>query len=89
MTNLPLEAPPRSLKIIIDGNIENRNCYSIRLDYDHDNEEKKELEEEEEKYGGRGLEEEVEDDEKDEKVYKILTKRGRFISLVPIKFYFY
>ena len=34
----------------IEGNIENRNCYCIRIDYDDDNEE----EEEEEKGGGGG-----------------------------------
>ena len=44
---------PKQLKIRstlrerIEGNIENRNCYCIRIDYDDDNEEEKEEEEEE------------------------------------------
>ena len=28
-----------TLRVTIEGNIENRNCYCIRIDYDDDNEE--------------------------------------------------
>ena len=49
-----------TLKVRIEGNIENGNCYCIRIDYDDNNEEVEEKEEEEE-------EEEEKDEEKLEK----------------------
>ena len=37
-----------TLRVRIEGNIENGNCYCIRIDYDDNNEEVEEKEEEEE-----------------------------------------
>ena len=50
-----------TLRIRKEGNIESRNCYCIRIDYDDDNEEVENVEEEEE-------EEEEEGEEEEEKV---------------------
>ena len=42
-----------TLRVRIEGNIENGNCYCIWIDYDDNNEEVEEEEEEEEEGGGR------------------------------------
>ena len=40
-----------TVRVRIEGNIKNRNCYCIQIDYDDDNEKVEEEEEEEKKDG--------------------------------------
>ena len=41
-----------TLRVRIEGNIENRNCYGIRIDYDKEVDKEEEKEKEEEKVKG-------------------------------------
>ena len=62
-----------TLRVRIEGNIENGNCYCIQIDYDDNNEEVEEKEEEEEEEEKGGEEEEEEKDEEWRKRrYKVL-----------------
>ena len=55
----------------------NRNCYSIREDYDHDNEEEQEVEEEDKEEEEK--EEEVEEDAEDEQKVQGTHKDSKII----------
>ena len=69
-----------TLRVRIEGNIENGNCYCIRIDYDDNNEEVEEKEEEEEE------EEEDEEEEKDEEEEeeKVQGTRRKLLSMALI-----
>ena len=77
-----------NIKIRIEGNIENGNCYCIRIDYDDNNEEVEEKEEEEEEEEEKEEEEEekVEDEEED---VQGTHNVGKIFSLAPRLLYFF
>ena len=75
----PLKLKIRStLKVRIEGNIENGNCYCIRIDYDDNNEEVEEKEEEEE--------EEEKDKEEEEEQIGISYAFMGWLSQVFVKY---
>ena len=92
----PLSPPPRKgnsgirskLRIRIEGNIENRNCHCIRVDYDDDKEEEKENGEEKGRMKMRQMMWRKKRRRR-KREYKVLTKMVRFFSLAPKYSYFY
>ena len=65
-----------TLRVRIEGNIENGNCYCIRIDYDDNNEEVDKKEEEEE-------EEEKDEEEGEEKVQGTRRKLLSMALILP------